>query len=31
MTERLLLYRVAEPGEVDWRPTESIPEDFYTI
>jgi uncharacterized protein YjbI with pentapeptide repeats len=31
MTETLLLYKGAEAGEVDWRPTETIPEDFYAL
>ncbi len=29
MTETLLQYKGAEAGEIDWRPTETIPEDFY--
>jgi hypothetical protein len=29
MTETLLRYKGAEAGEIDWRPTETIPEDFY--
>ena len=31
MTETLLQYKGAEAGEVDWRPTETIPEDFYAM
>jgi hypothetical protein len=31
MTETFLRYKGAEAGEVDWRPTETIPEDFYTV
>jgi hypothetical protein len=31
MTETLLRYKGAEAGEVDWRPTETIPEDFYAM
>jgi hypothetical protein len=31
MTETLLRYKGAEAGEVDWRPTETIPEDFYAL
>jgi uncharacterized protein YjbI with pentapeptide repeats len=31
MTETLLRYKGAEAGEVDWRPTETIPEDFYAV
>ena len=31
MTETFLRYKGAEAGEVDWRPTETIPEDFYAI
>lgn len=29
MSEVLLRYKGAEAGEIDWRPTETIPEDFY--
>lgn len=29
--ETLLRYKGAEAGEVDWRPTETIPEDFYAL
>jgi uncharacterized protein YjbI with pentapeptide repeats len=29
MTDAFLRYNGAEAGEVDWRPTETIPEDFY--
>jgi uncharacterized protein YjbI with pentapeptide repeats len=31
MSETLLRYKGAEAGEIDWRPTETIPEDFYTF
>ena len=31
MTETLLRFKGAEAGEVDWRPTETIPEDFYAM
>jgi uncharacterized protein YjbI with pentapeptide repeats len=31
MTETLLQFKGAEAGEVDWRPTETIPEDFYAM
>jgi hypothetical protein len=31
MAETLLRYKGAEAGEVDWRPTETIPEDFYAM
>jgi uncharacterized protein YjbI with pentapeptide repeats len=31
MGEVLLRYKSAEAGEIDWRPTETIPEDFYTL
>ena len=31
MTATFLRYKGAEAGEVDWRPTETIPEDFYTF
>jgi hypothetical protein len=27
--ETFLQYKAAEAGEIDWRPTETIPEDFY--
>jgi uncharacterized protein YjbI with pentapeptide repeats len=27
----LLRYKGAEAGEIDWRPTETIPEDFYAL
>ncbi len=30
MTETLLRFKGVEAGEVDWRPTETIPEDFYS-
>ena len=26
-----LKYKGAEAGEIDWRPTETIPEDFYAF
>ena len=26
-----LKYKGAEAGEIDWRPTETIPEDFYAL
>lgn len=29
MTELFLKYKGVEAGEVDWRPTETIPEDYY--
>ena len=29
MSEVLLRYKGAEAGEIDWRPTETIPEDYY--
>jgi hypothetical protein len=29
--EILLRYKGAEAGELDWRPTETVPEDFYTF
>lgn len=29
MTSTLLRYKGAESGEVDWRPTETMPEDYY--
>jgi hypothetical protein len=31
MTETFLRYKGAEAGEVDWRPTETLPEDFYAV
>jgi hypothetical protein len=31
MTETLLRYKGAEAGEADWRPTETIPEDYYAL
>lgn len=29
--ETFLKYKGAEAGEIDWRPTETIPEDFYAV
>ena len=31
MTQTFLRYKGAEAGEIDWRPTETIPEDFYAM
>jgi uncharacterized protein YjbI with pentapeptide repeats len=31
MGDAFLKYKGAEAGEIDWRPTETIPEDFYTM
>jgi uncharacterized protein YjbI with pentapeptide repeats len=31
MSEAFLRYKGAEAGEIDWRPTETIPEDFYAF
>ena len=31
VSETLLRYKGVEAGEVDWRPTETIPEDFYAM
>lgn len=31
MSETLLRYKGAEAGEVDWRPTETVPEDYYAF
>jgi len=31
LAEVLLRYRAAEAGELDWRPTETVPEDFYAF
>jgi hypothetical protein len=30
-SETFLRYKGAEAGEVDWRPTETIPEDYYAL
>jgi hypothetical protein len=31
MTETLLRYKGAQTGDIDWRPTETIPEDYYAL
>jgi uncharacterized protein YjbI with pentapeptide repeats len=31
VSETLLKYKGAQAGEIDWRPTETIPEDFYAM
>ena len=31
MAATFLKYKGAEAGEIDWRPTESVPEDFYAV
>ena len=31
VTATFLKYKGVEAGEVDWRPTETIPEDFYAM
>jgi hypothetical protein len=31
ISDSLLKYKGAEAGEVDWRPTETIPEDYYAM
>jgi uncharacterized protein YjbI with pentapeptide repeats len=31
MSEIFLRYKGAEAGEVDWRPTETVPEDYYAL
>jgi hypothetical protein len=31
MSEPLLRYKSAVAGEIDWRPTETIPEDYYSL
>jgi hypothetical protein len=31
MTATFLRYQQAQSGEVDWRPTETVPEDFYAL
>jgi hypothetical protein len=30
MAATFLQYKGAEAGEIDWRPTETVPEDFYS-
>jgi hypothetical protein len=31
LSETFLRYKSAEAGEIDWRPTETIPEDYYAL
>ena len=31
LTDTLIRYKGAEAGEIDWRPTETIPEDYYAL
>ena len=31
MSETFLKYKGAEAGDIDWRPTETVPEDFYAM
>jgi hypothetical protein len=31
MSETFIRYKGAEAGEIDWRPTETIPEDYYAL
>jgi uncharacterized protein YjbI with pentapeptide repeats len=31
MSETFLRYKGAEAGEIDWRPTETLPEDYYAL
>ena len=31
MSATFIKYKGAEAGEVDWRPTETIPEDYFAI
>ena len=31
MADSLLKYKGAQAGEIDWRPTETIPEDYYAM
>jgi uncharacterized protein YjbI with pentapeptide repeats len=31
MSETFLRYKGAEAGEIDWRPTETVPEDYYAL
>ena len=31
LSATLLRYKGAEAGEIDWRPTETVPEDYYAL
>jgi hypothetical protein len=31
MTATFFKYKGAEAGEIDWRPTETLPEDYYAL
>lgn len=31
IADSFLKYKGAQAGEIDWRPTETIPEDFYAM
>ena len=31
VSDTLLKYKGVQAGEIDWRPTETIPEDFYAM
>jgi len=31
MSQTFLKYKGAEAGEIDWRPTETVPEDYYAF
>lgn len=31
MSETFIRYKGAQAGEIDWRPTETIPEDYYAL
>jgi hypothetical protein len=31
MSVPLLRYKAAQAGAIDWRPTETIPEDYYSL
>jgi hypothetical protein len=31
LADTLLRYKAAQSGEIDWRPTETLPEDFYAL
>ena len=31
MTDIFIKYKGAEAGEIDWRPTETLPEDYYSL
>ncbi|MCI0704901.1 MAG: hypothetical protein L0241_27900 [Planctomycetia bacterium] len=31
VTATFLKYKSVEAGEIDWRPTETVPEDFYAM